>query len=875
MLVRHALRPARLPRAPRAARSVATSHEAAMPLDGTQRLGKVKRWRFEPRQMHLARSSAAEAHALAAGVAPSVEKDHETLRDLLDRPRLHTPQDTAGLPTGLFEVEALREPHAFMTLAEKTLVRAQLLVHRIARAGAPDAPRAELARVVPNLDRLSDLLCGVIDMAELLRHAHPEPAWAEASNAAYEYLCNFMNILNTHTGLYDSLRRAMGDAAIWAHLPEEAQAVATIFLRDFEKSGIHLPPQERERFVALSDEILVLGRAFLQDISARTSDQVTDFPLDLLRTMDAGLVKSLRAQTGFSRRSNTLPVVPGSWELHCITKFAPDERARRLAYLITYTGRHGPVDVLERLLRARHELAVLTGKRSFAEMTLVDKMAGTPSNVSDFLHITAEAQRPRAQAMIEALRALKTPPDAPVYAWDREYLSDAYVQTYHPPDLQPLAPYLSLGSVFTGLSRLFYLLYGIHFRAAPVRPGEVWSPDVLKLEVVDETEGGVIGTIYCDLYARAGKPPSAAHYTVRCSRRIDGDDVENDVRFGDAPDLPRDVDLSNLLDVQGVASPGRPGRFQLPVVVLMTEFQWPSRAQGGVSLLRWQEVETLFHEMGHALHCTSPARSPSHDRTHRVPQRVRHTLRDRLRRAAVDPHGALPREPRGGAAHRPPPPHRRSAPVRPARRTPPHAARARRTRHPAPDRPRAARPAVPRGARRRPRIQLHRRAAARPGEHGPLPARRGRHVAGAVRTPVRLRRDILQLPVRPRDRRARLAPGVCARAALARRRRDVQKGGAAARRREEPLDDARHRPARRPDRIGRRPRHADHRPLGVGPHRRRARPIASCRVAPPAPDHVNSAVPAAGLVSRAPIAPPAATMIIVVRRHAALTPSTT
>ncbi|KAI3613939.1 hypothetical protein CBS9595_004116 [Malassezia furfur] len=602
MLVRHALRPARLPRAPRAARSVATSHEAAMPLDGTQRLGKVKRWRFEPRQMHLARSSAAEAHALAAGVAPSVEKDHETLRDLLDRPRLHTPQDTAGLPTGLFEVEALREPHAFMTLAEKTLVRAQLLVHRIARAGAPDAPRAELARVVPNLDRLSDLLCGVIDMAELLRHAHPEPAWAEASNAAYEYLCNFMNILNTHTGLYDSLRRAMGDAAIWAHLPEEAQAVATIFLRDFEKSGIHLPPQERERFVALSDEILVLGRAFLQDISARTSDQVTDFPLDLLRTMDAGLVKSLRAQTGFSRRSNTLPVVPGSWELHCITKFAPDERARRLAYLITYTGRHGPVDVLERLLRARHELAVLTGKRSFAEMTLVDKMAGTPSNVSDFLHITAEAQRPRAQAMIEALRALKTPPDAPVYAWDREYLSDAYVQTYHPPDLQPLAPYLSLGSVFTGLSRLFYLLYGIHFRAAPVRPGEVWSPDVLKLEVVDETEGGVIGTIYCDLYARAGKPPSAAHYTVRCSRRIDGDDVENDVRFGDAPDLPRDVDLSNLLDVQGVASPGRPGRFQLPVVVLMTDFQWPSRAQGGVSLLRWQEVETLFHEMGHALH---------------------------------------------------------------------------------------------------------------------------------------------------------------------------------------------------------------------------------------------------------------------------------
>lgn len=827
MLARHALRPARLPRVPRAARSVATSHEAAMPLDGTQRLGKVKRWRFEPRQMHLARSPAAEAHALAAGVAQSVERDHETLRDLLDRPRLHTPQDTAGLPTGLFKVEALREPEAFLTLAEKTLVRAQLLVNRIARAGAPDAPRSELARVVPNLDRLSDLLCGVIDMAELVRHAHPEPAWADASNAAYEYLCNFMNILNTHTGLYDSLRRAMADADIWASMPEEAQAVATIFLRDFEKSGIHLPPQERERFVALSDEILVLGRAFLQDISARTSDQVTDFPLDLLRTMDASLVKSLRAQTGFSRRSNTLPVVPGSWELHCISKFAPDERARRLAYMITYTGRHGPVDVLERLLRARHELAVLTGKRSFAEMTLVDKMAGTPSNVSDFLHITADAQRPRAQAVVDALRRLKTPPDAPVYAWDREYLSDVYVQTYHPPDLQPLVPYLSLGSVFTGLSRLFYLLYGIHFRAAPVQPGEVWSPDVLKLEVVDETEGGVIGTIYCDLYARAGKPPSAAHYTVRCSRRIDGDDVENDVRFGDAPELPRDVDLSNLLDVEGATSPGRPGRFQLPVVVLMTDFQWPSRAQGGVSLLRWQEVETLFHEMGHAIHCTSAPHSRSDDRSHRVPQRVRHTLRHRLCRAPVHPHGALPREPGGGAAHRAPPPHRGAAPVRPARGAPAHAARARRARHAAPDRPRAARPAVPRGARGRPLVQLHRRAPARPGVHGPLPPRRGRHVAGTVRPPVRLRRDVLQLPLRPRDRRARVAQGVCACAALARGRRDVQKGSLAARRRQEPMDNAFHPPARRPDRLRRRARHADHRSLGAGPHRRRTRPVAN------------------------------------------------
>jgi mitochondrial intermediate peptidase len=57
--------------------------------------------------------------------------------------------------------------------------------------------------VVKNLDRLSDMLCGVIDLAELVRNAHPDRLWAEAANHAYETLCEFMNVLNTHTGLYE------------------------------------------------------------------------------------------------------------------------------------------------------------------------------------------------------------------------------------------------------------------------------------------------------------------------------------------------------------------------------------------------------------------------------------------------------------------------------------------------------------------------------------------------------------------------------------------------------------------------------------------------------------------------------------------------
>jgi intermediate peptidase len=105
-----------------------------------------------------------------------------------------------GLPTGIFGHPTLTSPGALETIAGATLQRAQLLTERILRA--PQS-RSEMFRVVKNLDRLSDLLCSVVDLAEFIRNAHPERAWVESANALYEALSEFMNILNTHVGLYD------------------------------------------------------------------------------------------------------------------------------------------------------------------------------------------------------------------------------------------------------------------------------------------------------------------------------------------------------------------------------------------------------------------------------------------------------------------------------------------------------------------------------------------------------------------------------------------------------------------------------------------------------------------------------------------------
>jgi intermediate peptidase len=131
-------------------------------------------------------------------VPPS--SDDAEIVSLFDQPQ-NGRQSRPLSVSGIFQHPELTTPVAFNALAESTLVRAQLLTERILRA---NQSRPELFKVVKNLDRLSDLLCGVIDLAELLRNAHPDPQWVRCANDSYEKLCEYMNVLNTHVGLYEA-----------------------------------------------------------------------------------------------------------------------------------------------------------------------------------------------------------------------------------------------------------------------------------------------------------------------------------------------------------------------------------------------------------------------------------------------------------------------------------------------------------------------------------------------------------------------------------------------------------------------------------------------------------------------------------------------
>ncbi|THH11606.1 hypothetical protein EW145_g526 [Phellinidium pouzarii] len=521
---------------------------------------------------------------------PATSED-TSLIPFFDLPNAH--QSWSATPSGLFSHKGLDKPDSLTFLAQGSLRRAHLLTERILHARES---KEELILALKNLDKLSDLLCGVIDLAEVIRNSHPDYTWVQSANDAYDTLCEFMNELNTHVGLYEVLKRVFSDPAIVESLSDEAYYTALIFWRDFEKSAINLPVETRQKFVSLSSEIISLGRQFLNAATAaRPPAFITPSELDGLK--DLGMGRRLRLQAHFTNRP--LAVYPGSLQAQMIMRSAPLEEPRRKLYIAANSSTPEQVHTLERLIRARSELARLCGKESYAHLTLNDKMAKSPEHVRYFLDALLAHTQPHARSALLALSQRKQKhlglSSLPmIQAWDRDY----YCPPEPPAPPIPLPP-LTLGTVFMALSRLFKHLHGITFRPMDTAQGELWHPDVRKLEVVDE-QIGVIGWIYADLFARRGKAGGAAHYTVRCSRRTDDDDPGAD----DIPAEYMDESIKMSMDFEKehrTHMRGAKGEYQLPVIALLCEFVPPSTTRGATTL-QWYEVQTLFHEMGHAMH---------------------------------------------------------------------------------------------------------------------------------------------------------------------------------------------------------------------------------------------------------------------------------
>ncbi|PNP53865.1 hypothetical protein FNYG_15698 [Fusarium nygamai] len=542
------------------------------------------------------------ASAVAQVISPSRPVDHTAstnhddtvLRNLFDAPTGRTfPKFSLKKSQGLFKNRYLTSPDGFQQFAQKNLERAKNIVNKVLSASSVHEYRA----VVRDLDRLSDLLCRVLDLADFVRMTHPDSRFQEAAANAWGMVYQYMNQLNTMTGLSDQLSQALSIPEVTKVWSEEERTVALQLKLDFMKSAVNLPKASRDRFVDLSSRISEIGSAFAQGMQPARK-QIT-LPAYKFYGLYPGIAATLKV-----RQNITLPTL--SSDAIGALQSVHDEETRKEIYLAQRTASRETVMYLEAMLKLRGELAELAGFESYGHMALKDRMmAKTPASVMEFLLALRNNNTPVVQAELQELVRKKRDrlnlPDVPLQAWDKDFYMEKIRVDLRSRQRQEdqLNAFFSVGTVIQGLSRLFDRLYGIRLVLRETLPGETWHPEVKRLDVVTD-KGQLIAVLYCDLFHRPQKSGNPAHFTVRCSREILPEEVAEVA--ADYDSTGPSFESPEMAANDGMETSSADGVLkQLPTIALVCDFQ-PSENSKEPSLLSYQSVETLFHEMGHAIH---------------------------------------------------------------------------------------------------------------------------------------------------------------------------------------------------------------------------------------------------------------------------------
>lgn len=343
-------------------------------------------------------------------------------------------------------------------------------------------------------------------------------------------------------------------------------------LRDFHLSGVDLPAEKKARFKEISQQLSKLASQFeenLLDATNAWSKLITD------QSELAGLPESalqLARQTAQQRGE------PEGWMLTLefpsylpVMTYADNRELRRELYTAfsTRASDQGPhagqwdnSEIIEQILRLRHEQAQLLGFANYADRSLAKKMAESSEQVMEFLNdLTARSHR-QAETELAELRSFAAEHyrATELEAWDIGYFSEKLRQQRYDITQEELKPYFPETRVLPGMFAVVKRLYGIEI--SEVKGVDRWHPDVRFFEIRSH-QGELRGQFYLDLYARPKKRGGA--WMDGCIDRMFSDDCD-----------------------------------QIPVAYLTCNFSPP--VGGKPALFTHDEVQTLFHEFGHGLH---------------------------------------------------------------------------------------------------------------------------------------------------------------------------------------------------------------------------------------------------------------------------------
>lgn len=350
--------------------------------------------------------------------------------------------------------------------------------------------------------------------------------------------------------------------------PLQIRLTEKIYKR-FERSGANLTAAEKEELKQINSELGMASLRFGNNLLAENARYKLVLGDEDVNGLPSGIRNSARTSARDAGEGNGKYLFNLSRPSIFPFITYSDSRDYREEIYTGYLEKCNHGDSLDNkanindIIRLRTRRAQMLGYESHAEYVLDNVMAKTPGNVYSLLDELWEPALNRAKEELEDMKEIRKSETGSddFGSWDWWFYSEKVRKSKYNLDQETLRPYFALPNVRDGIFELSNRLYGIMFRPTPA---PVYNEECFVYEVLDQ-DGSHLGVLYLDYYPRPGKRSGAW-----CgSYREQGYDEQ--------------------------------GNRISPLVTIVCNFTRPT-SSGTPALLTLEEVETFFHEFGHALH---------------------------------------------------------------------------------------------------------------------------------------------------------------------------------------------------------------------------------------------------------------------------------
>lgn len=420
--------------------------------------------------------------------------------------------------------------------------------------------------VIFALENVSELLDTVSTVYFNLHSAESTPEHADLAAEVSALCSNFSSDIFLDPDLFKQVRAVYESKE---KLTEEQKKLLENTYKAFVRNGALLTPEHKEKLRKVDEELSQLSPKFSDNVLKATNEfQYKITEESKLEGIPTPIRTAARESAEEKGMKNTWLFTLDAPSFIPYMKYAKDRAGREMMWK-AYGSRcvkdkYSNEEIIKKTLELKKERSKILGYESYADYVLEERMAQKPKKVFQFLEDLLLASKPAAMRDLDEVKEFAAVKDkhTDFKPWDFGYYSELLQKEKYDFDEQVLRPYFSLEKVTQGVFDVASKLYQLKF--TPNTTVSVYHPDVKVYEVNDSKTNEYIGLFYCDFFPRATKKSGAWMTDYK---------------------------------KQGL-SPQE--KMEQPHVSIVCNFTKPSKDEP--SLLTFDEVATLFHEFGHALH---------------------------------------------------------------------------------------------------------------------------------------------------------------------------------------------------------------------------------------------------------------------------------